>query len=57
MKDILQPGGNDVYVIQTPRGEMLVPALKFAIPAVNPAAGYIILDEARLSEVAVCSWE
>lgn len=57
VKDVLQPGGNDVYVIDTPRGEMLVPALKFAIPVVNPAAGYIILDEARLSEVAVCSWE
>ena len=57
VKDILQPGGNDVYVIQTPRGEMLVPALKFVIPSVHPAEGYIILDENRLSEVAVRSWE
>lgn len=55
--DVLQPGGNDVYVIRTPKGEMLLPALKHVIPTVDPANGIIIVDEKRLHEVAVCSWE
>lgn len=55
--DVLQPGGNDVYVIQTPRGEMLLPALKFVIPQVDAANGTVTVDETRLKEVAVCSWE
>ena len=28
LRDVLQPGGNDVYVFEGPRGEVLVPALK-----------------------------
>lgn len=55
--DVLQPGGNDVYVIRTPKGEMLLPALKHVIPTVDPTNGIIIVDEKRLHEVAVCSWE
>ena len=55
--DVLQPGGNDVYVIKTPKGEMLLPALKHVIPTVDVEKGIIIVDEARLPEVAVCSWE
>lgn len=57
VQDVLQPGGNDVYVIRAPQGEMLVPSLKFVIPQVHPEKGYIVLDESRLPEVAVCSWE
>ena len=55
--DVMQPGGNDVYVIRTPKGEMLLPALKFVIPTVDAANGLIVIDETRLREVAVCSWE
>lgn len=55
--DVLQPGGNDVYVIRTPRGEMLLPALQFVIPRVDAANGKVFVDEKRLPEVAVCSWE
>lgn len=55
--DVLQPGGNDVYVIKTPKGEMLLPALKHVIPTVDTVNGLIVVDEARLPEVAVCSWE
>ena len=55
--DVLQPGGNDVYVIRTPKGEMLLPALKFVIPTVDVTNGLIVIDETRLGEVAVCSWE
>lgn len=55
--DVLQPGGNDVYVIKTPQGEMLLPALKHVIPAVDVENGVVIVDEKRLPEVAVCDWE
>ena len=55
--DVLQPGGNDVYVIKTPKGEMLLPALKHVIPTVDVKNGAIVVDESRLPEVAVCSWE
>ena len=55
--DVMQPGGNDVYVIKTPKGEMLLPALKHVIPTVDVKNNRIIVDEKRLPEVAVCSWE
>jgi len=55
--DVLQPGGNDVYVIKTPKGEMMLPALRFVIPTVDAENGVIVIDETRLKEVAVCSWE
>lgn len=55
--DVLQPGGNDVYVIKTPRGEMLLPALMHVVPQVDTENGKIVINEQRLSEVAVCSWE
>ena len=57
IRDVLQPGGNDVYVIQTPRGEMLLPALKHVIPTVDVENSVVVVDEKRLPEVAVCSWE
>ena len=55
--DVLQPGGNDVYVVKTPKGEMLLPALKHVIPTVDVAQGVVTVDEKRLPEVAVCDWE
>lgn len=57
VRDVLQPGGNDVYVIKTPRGEMLLPALKHVIPTVDVKNGLIVVEEKRLPEVAVCDWE
>ena len=57
VKDVLQPGGNDVYVIKTPKGEMLLPALKHVIPTVDVKNGLMTVDEKRLPEVAVCDWE
>ena len=55
--DVLQPGGNDVYVIKTPKGEMMLPALRFVIPPVDAENGVIVIADTRLKEVAVCSWE
>jgi 16S rRNA processing protein RimM len=50
--DVLQPGTTDVYVFDTPRGRMLMPALKAAIPQVDVKARKIVLDADKLSEVA-----
>ena len=33
--DVLQPGGNDVYVFQGPMGEVLLPALKKVVRSVD----------------------
>ena len=45
----------DVYVFSTPRGEMMIPALRRVVRSVDVEAGTIVLDEAALDEVAV--WE
>ncbi|MBQ4075270.1 MAG: 16S rRNA processing protein RimM [Clostridia bacterium] len=55
--DVLQPGGNDVYVIKTPKGEMLLPALRHVVPEIDVEKAIMKIDAARLHEVAVCSWE
>lgn len=53
LTDVLQPGGNDVYVFQGPRGEVLVPALKSVVLRVDLEKGEMLLSEKRLAEVAV----
>ncbi len=51
--DVMQPGGNDVYVIKGSKGEVLVPALKSVVVSVDTAAGNMLLNAARMREVAV----
>ena len=51
--DVMQPGGNDVYVFKGPLGEVLVPALKSVVVRVDLQAGEMLLDGKRLDEVAV----
>ena len=53
LKDVLQPGGNDVYVFKGPLGEVLVPALRSVVLKVDLAAGEMRLNGRRLDEVAV----
>jgi 16S rRNA processing protein RimM len=53
LTDVMQPGGNDVYVFKGPLGEVLVPALKSVVLKVDLAAGEMRLDGRRLDEVAV----
>ncbi len=53
LADVLQPGGNDVYVFQGALGEVLVPALKSVVLAVDLEKGEMLLCAKRLSEVAV----
>ena len=57
VKDVLQPGGNDVYVIKTPKGEMLLPAVLHVVPEIDVEKGIMKVDAACLPEVAVCDWE
>lgn len=53
VKDVLQPGANDVYVLKTPKGEMLVPALKKVFPVTDVENKRIIADEKILPQVSV----
>jgi 16S rRNA processing protein RimM len=42
--DILETGANDVYVVRTPQGrELLVPAIKDVIQAIEPAEGRMLI--------------
>jgi len=53
LKEVLTPGGVDVFVFDTPYGALMVPALKTVLLELDAKGGKIILDEARLSEVAL----
>lgn len=53
LTDVLQPGANDVFVLDTPRGELLIPALKRVVPHVDIVTRRIVIDERLLDEVAV----
>lgn len=54
IKDVLQPGANDVYEINCTDGRLMyLPVLPFVILSVDVREGKIIIDETRLSEVAV----
>ena len=56
LRDVLSPNAVcDVYVFDTPRGELMIPALRRVVREVDLDAGRIVLDEAVLPEVAV--WE
>jgi len=55
--DVMQPGGNDVYVFKGPRGEVLVPALRSVVKEVDVDGGTITLVATRMAEVAVYSDE
>jgi len=56
LRDVLTPNAVcDVYAFDTPRGEMMIPALRRVVREVDLEAGTITLDENVLPEVAV--WE
>jgi 16S rRNA processing protein RimM len=52
LADVLQPGAADVYVFDTPKGRLLMPALKAVIPLVDVVGRKIVLDADKLQEVA-----
>lgn len=54
LRDVLTPNAVcDVYVFDTPRGEMMIPALRRVVAQVDVEGGRIVLDETVLPEVAV----
>ena len=56
LREVLTPNQIcDVYVFDTPRGEMMIPALRRVVKEVDLEEEKIILDENVLPEVAV--WE
>lgn len=56
LREVLTPNQVcDVYLFDTDRGEMMIPALKRVVKEVDLDAGRIILDENVMPEVAV--WE
>ena len=53
LADVLTPGGVDVFVFDTPRGRLMMPAVGHVLLEMDAEAGRIVLDESRLDEVAV----
>ena len=53
LKDVLTPGGVDVFVFKTQKGTLMVPALKDVLLEMNADEGRIVLDENRLEEVGL----
>ncbi len=53
LREVLTPGGVDVFVFDTPRGRLMVPALKTVLLTLDADNGRIVLDENRLEEVAL----
>ena len=51
--DVMQPGGNDVYIFKGALGEVLVPALRSVVLKVDVHSKTMLLDAKRLGEVAV----
>ncbi|MFI5268372.1 MAG: ribosome maturation factor RimM [Chloroflexota bacterium] len=43
IKDVLQTGANDVYVVDTPRGELLLPAIEEVIREVDLPSGRLVV--------------
>ena len=54
LREVLKPNAVcDVYAFDTPRGEMMIPALRRVVVSVDLDGGRIVLDERVLPEVAV----
>lgn len=45
VRDILETGANDVYIVRTAQGkELLIPAIKEVVKEIDPAAGRILIE-------------
>jgi len=54
LQDVLQAGGNDVYVVKKDgEKDLLFPAIRALLKTVDVESGRIVVDAARLTEVAV----
>lgn len=43
VREVLQPGANDVYVVTGPRGELLIPAIADVIDEIDIPGGRIVI--------------
>ena len=53
LREVLTPGGVDVFVFDTPTGTLMAPALKTVLLELDAEGGRIVLDEKRLEEVGL----
>jgi 16S rRNA processing protein RimM len=53
LQEVLQPGANDVYVIKTASGRILLPALKRVVLSIDMPSKRIVVNTALFEEVAV----
>lgn len=42
--DVIQPGGNDVYVVKNSKKDILIPAIKEVVKEINIDEGKVIID-------------
>ncbi len=43
ISDVLQPGANDVYVVKTSKGEVLVPVIADVVRQIDTASGLVVI--------------
>ena len=53
LKEVLTPGGVDVFVFHTDKGSLMVPAIKEVLLTLDSDNGLIVLDENKLLEVGL----
>jgi 16S rRNA processing protein RimM len=44
VKEILETGANDVYLVETDRGELLLPAIKDVVKEIAPERGVMVVE-------------
>ena len=44
VRDVLETGANDVYVVQTTSGELLLPAVKDVVKEISPERGVMVVE-------------
>jgi 16S rRNA processing protein RimM len=42
--DILETGANDVYIVRSAKGEILVPAIKDVVKEIDPTSGRMVIQ-------------
>jgi 16S rRNA processing protein RimM len=45
LREVLQPGANDVYVVEGPEGEVLLPAIGEVVERVDVAGGVVVVRD------------
>ncbi len=53
LKEVLTPGGVDVFVFDTPKGTLMIPAIKEVLLTLDADNGRIVLDEEKIEEVGL----